>query len=79
MKIKNEEIYDVSIKRYSSESTLYNMFIADKDKQSLTDEECKVLSDCIQLTLQAYLELENKNPSFNFDIIKQMGGLEING
>lgn len=79
MKTKNEDIYEVAINRYSTESPLYMMFIDDKNKKSLTDEECKELKDYIQLTLQAYLELENKNPSFNFNIIRQVGGLEING
>lgn len=79
MKIKNEDIYSVAVNRYSDNSLLYNMFISDKNKQSLSKEECKVFKDFIQLTLQAYFELEDKNPLFNFNFIRKIGGFDING
>ena len=79
MKAKSEDMYKASLKRYASKSPLYMMFIDDKNKESLTDEECKLLKDYIHLTLQTYIELEKKNPLFNFDIIKQMGGMKTRG
>ena len=79
IKTKSEDIYSVAVNRYSDNSLLYNMFISDKNKQSLSKEECKVFKDFIQLTLQAYFELEDKNPLFNFNFIRKIGGFDING
>ena len=50
-----------------------------KKIDSLTEEECNLLRDFINITLQTYAELADKNPSFNFDIIKQIGGKKTRG
>lgn len=72
MKVKSEDIYEISMNRYSSEKSLSKLFA----KDSLTEEELGMLKEYIQLTLNTYLELEKINPKLNFEDIKHIGGLD---
>lgn len=78
MKLDDIETYGKAIKRYTK-GPLYKMFFDDKNKESLSENECKLLEDFIHLTLQSYAELEKKNPYLQFDIIRQMGGMKTRG
>ena len=83
MKLDDKDSYNQAIKRYKRQSPLFKLFIDKrynlKKIDSLTEEECNLLRDFINITLQTYAELADKNPSFNFDIIKQIGGKKTRG
>jgi len=79
MKVSDTKVYSVAINRYRRKSPLYKMFIEDKNKEQLTDNECKLLKDIINMSLDAFLKLEEINPNLHFDVIKQMGGVKTRG
>ena len=79
MKLTEVDGYGDAIKRYDRHSPLYKMFIEDKNKEQLTDSECELLKDIINMSLDAFLELEKINPNLHFDVVKQMGGVKARG
>ena len=79
MKLTDGDGYTDAIKRYDRHSPLYKMFIEDKNKEQLTDSECEFLKDIINMSLDAFLELEKVNPNLHFEVIKQMGGVKTRG
>ena len=54
-------------------------FIEDNDKEELSSQECDILKDIINMTLDAFLKLEKLNPNLHFDVIKQIGGVKSRG
>ena len=83
MKLDDKDSYTQALKRYKRQSPLYKIFVDKrynlKRIDSLSEEECSLLRDFINLTLQAYSELADKNPCFKFDIIRQIGGMKTRG
>lgn len=79
MKLSDTDMYSAAINRYKNKSPLYNLFIGDKNKEELSLQECKLLKEMINMTLDAFLELEKINPNLYFDIIRQMGGVKTRG
>ena len=79
MKLSDTDMYSTAINRYKNRSPLYNLFIANKNKEELSLQECKLLREMINMSLNAFLELENINPNLHFDIIKQIGGVKTRG
>ena len=55
------------------------MFIDDKSKEQLSDKECDLLRDIINMSLDAFDKLEKKNTNLHFDVIKQIGGVKTRG
>jgi len=79
MKLTEVDGYGDAIKRYDRCSPLYKLFIEDKNKEELTDGECELLKDIVNMSLDAFLELEKLNPNLHFDVIKQIGGVKTRG
>lgn len=79
MKLTDVDGYSDAMRRYDRCSPLYKLFIGDRDKEQLTDSECQLLKDIINMSLNAFLELEKVNPNLHFDIIRQMGGVKTRG
>lgn len=71
--------YEEAIKRYSRHGLLYKLFLSDDKKVELTEEECSMLRDIINLSLDAYLKLEKDNKYLEFDIVNQIGGKKKHG
>lgn len=65
--------YDEAINRYLRKSPLYKLFLEKNDKTKLTSEECNLLRDIINMSMDAYSELEEKNERLKFDVINQIG------
>ena len=79
MKLTETDGYSDAIKRYDRHSPLYKMFIEDKNKEQLTDGECELFKDIVNMSLDSFLELEKVNSNLHFDVIKQMGGVKTRG
>lgn len=73
IKKADTDSYDEAINRYLRKSPLYKLFLEKNDKTKLTDEECNLLRDIINMSINSYYELEKRNERLRFDIIDQIG------
>lgn len=69
-------VYDSAINRYLRNSPLHKMLICDNEKVKLTDQECKILKDIVQMSYNTFSELEKANDYLSFDVITQTGGMK---
>lgn len=79
IKVADVDSYSETINRYSRRSPLYKLLLEHPDKTRLTDEECEMLRDIVNMSLNTYDELEKVNSRLSFDIVKQLGGVKHRG
>lgn len=79
LKLEDTDSYGISINRYLRKSPLYKLFLENRDNDELTDEECSLLKDIVNMSLDAYVELEKKNENLKFDVIRKIGGKMVHG
>jgi hypothetical protein len=79
LKREDEDVYNIALNRHLKQSALFKLLLRNPGKMALTEEECSLLRDFVNLTLNAYCELEEKNQYLKFDIINQIGGKKSRG
>lgn len=79
LKESDEGSYDIAISRYSNESVLYKLFMANPDRTSFTKEELSLIKDIVNMSLDAYSQLKKNNENLTFDIIDKIGGKRTRG
>lgn len=76
LKIKDKDMYKEAVNRFNKATVLRRMF---RDgKTSLNDDECKILREIVMKSVDAYFALEDINPDFKFDFIRE-GGAKTRG
>lgn len=74
IKMTDEDSYHAAINRYYKNGPLQQLFTQLNSGASLSDEQRTFLKDIINMTLNAYKTLEQKNSGIRCDIINVIGG-----